>query len=145
MDEFMQAAIDEARQGLAEGGIPIGSVLVRDGEILGRGHNKRVQDGDPIMHAEIDCLQKAGRVGSYAGTVLYSTLMPCHLCAGAVVQFRIPRVIVGEEENFTGAREFMQSHGVEVIDLQSAECVQMLGDFIRDNPRLWNEDIGTLD
>ncbi|MEK9145460.1 MAG: nucleoside deaminase, partial [Elusimicrobiota bacterium] len=95
-DPFLQAAIDEARQGLAEGGIPIGSVLVRDGKIIGRGHNRRVQEGDPITHAEIDCLRKAGRVGNYRGTVLYSTLMPCYLCSGAVVQFAIPKVVAGE-------------------------------------------------
>jgi cytosine deaminase len=142
MDRFMEAAIEEARTGLAEGGIPIGSVLVRDGEIIGRGRNRRVQQDDPILHAEIDCLQRAGRVGSYKDTVLYSTLMPCHLCAGAVVLFKIPKVIVGESKTFAGAREFMESHGVEVVDLESDECVELLGGFIREHPEIWDEDIG---
>ena len=144
MDNFMKAAIDEAKQGLSEKGIPIGSILVKDGKIVGRGHNKRVQDGDPITHAEIDCLRNAGRVGSYAGTVLYSTLMPCYLCAGAVVQFGIKKVYAGESKTFPGAKEFMQSHGVEVIDLNDKECIDMMTDFIAKNPALWNEDIGEL-
>jgi creatinine deaminase len=143
-DEFMDAAIKEAKTGLAEKGIPIGSVLIKNGTIVGRGHNKRVQDGDPITHAEIDCLRNAGRVGSYKGAVLYSTLMPCYLCAGAVVQFGIKKVIVGESRTFPGAREFMQSHGVEVIDLDLDECANMMEDFIEKNPTLWNEDIGEL-
>jgi creatinine deaminase len=144
MDKFMQAAIDEARLGLREGGIPIGSVLVKEGAIVGRGHNKRVQDGDPVTHAEIDCLRNAGRVGSYRGTILYSTLMPCYLCAGAVVQFGIQKVIAGESQTFAGAREFMESHGVEVVDLDLPECVEMMREFIRQNPKLWDEDIGEL-
>lgn len=142
MNEFMRAAIDEAKAGLAEKGIPIGSVLVKDGKIVGRGHNKRVQDNDPMTHAEIDCLRNAGRVGSYKGTELYSTLMPCYLCAGAVVQFGIKKVYAGESKTFAGAKEFMQSHGVEVIDLNSEECINMMNDFIAKNPELWNEDIG---
>ncbi len=142
MDEFMRAAIDEARQGAAEGGVPIGSVLVKDGVIVGRGHNKRVQDGDPITHAEIDCLRNAGRIGSFANTVIYSTLMPCYLCSGAVVQFKIPKVIVGESETFAGGREFMESHGAEVIDLDLDECKQLMADFIQRHPEIWNEDIG---
>ncbi|MFQ4142110.1 nucleoside deaminase [Chlorogloeopsis sp. ULAP02] len=142
MDEFMQAAIDEAKQGRQEGGIPIGSVLVKDGKIIGRGHNKRVQDADPVTHAEIDCLRNAGRIGSYRGTTLYSTLMPCYLCAGAVVQFGIKKVIAGESATFSGAKEFMESHGVEVIDLNSDECKQMMTQFIAEKPDLWNEDIG---
>lgn len=142
MDEFMTNAIAEAKQGLQEGGIPIGSVLIKDGEILGRGHNKRVQNADPVTHAEIDCLRNAGRIGSYKGTTLYSTLMPCYLCAGAVVQFGIKKVIVGESETFPGAKEFMESHGVEVIDLNLDECKQLMSEFIRKNPQLWNEDIG---
>jgi cytosine deaminase len=142
MDEFMKAAIDEAKTGLSEKGIPIGSVLVKDGKIVGRGHNKRVQDNDPMTHAEIDCLRNAGRVGNYKGTVLYSTLMPCYLCAGAVVQFGIKKVYAGESKTFSGAKEFMQSHGVEVIDLNSQECIDMMNDFIAKNPKLWNEDIG---
>ena len=138
----MQAAIDEARKGLAAGGIPIGSVLVRNGEIIGRGHNQRVQKGDPMAHAEIDCMQNAGRIGSYANTVLYSTLMPCYLCSGAAVQFKVPKVIVGESRTFPGAPEFMRSHGIEVVDLDLTECVAMMEAFIRDKPELWNEDIG---
>jgi creatinine deaminase len=142
MDEFMREAIREARQGLAEGGIPIGSVLVRGGQIIGRGHNRRVQEGDPMRHAEIDCLMRAGRVGSYRDTVLYSTLMPCYLCAGAVVQFRIPKVVVGEARTFSGAEEIMRAHGVEVVNLDAAECVEMMEAFIRAHPALWHEDIG---
>ena len=138
----MQAAIEEARQGLAQGGIPIGSVLVLDGRVIGAGHNQRVQKGDPMAHAEIDCLQKAGRIGSYKDTVLYSTLMPCYLCAGAVVQFGIKKVVVGESKTFPGAEEFMKQHGVEVINLQNKECISMMEGFIQENPDLWNEDIG---
>jgi creatinine deaminase len=140
--EFMQAAIEEAKLGLSTKGIPIGSVLVKDGKIVGRGHNKRVQDNDPMTHAEIDCLRNAGRVGTYKGTELYSTLMPCYLCAGAVVQFGIKKVYAGESKTFPGAKEFMESHGVEVIDLDSKECIAMMNDFIVKNPALWNEDIG---
>jgi cytosine deaminase len=138
----MEMAITMARQGLREGGIPIGSVLVRDGKILGQGYNKRVQEGDPVTHAEIDCLRNAGRIGSYRDTVLYSTLMPCYLCAGAVVQFGIKKVIVGESQTFAGAREFMESHGVEVIDLELEDCVKLMQDFIEKNSALWYEDIG---
>jgi cytosine deaminase len=144
MDTFMQQAIDEARQGLREGGIPIGSVLVKDGKVIGHGHNRRVQENDPIIHAEIDCLRNAGRVGRYAGTILYSTLMPCYLCAGAVVQFGITKVVAGESVTFAGARELMESHGVEVIDLNLEECQQMMREFIRRHPELWSEDIGEL-
>lgn len=144
MDKFMAAAIDQARQGLATGGIPIGSVLVRNGKIIGQGHNQRVQGGNPIIHAEIDCLQNAGRIGHYRDTVLYSTLMPCYLCAGAVVQFGIKKVIAGESATFPGAREFMESHEVEVIDLDLSECKQLMSDFITANPKLWSEDIGEL-
>ncbi len=138
----MKLAIAEAQQGIQEGGIPIGSVLVKDGKIVGRGHNKRVQDADPVTHAEIDCLRNAGRIGSYRGTTLYSTLMPCYLCAGAVVQFGIKKVYAGESETFSGAKEFMQAHGVEVIDLDLEECKKMMRDFIQEKPELWNEDIG---
>lgn len=144
MDPFMKAAIEEAKQGQAEGGIPIGSVLVKGGKIVGRGHNKRVQENDPIMHAEIDCLRNAGRIGRYGDAILYSTLMPCFLCAGAVVQFGIKKVVVGESETFAGARKFMESHGVEVIDLNLDECKQLMNQFIKDNPQLWEEDIGKL-
>ncbi len=143
-DPFMQAAIEQAKKGLSEGGIPIGSVLVKDGAIIARGHNKRVQEDNPILHGEMDCLFNAGRVGSYKNTVIYSTLMPCYMCAGTIVQFKIPKVVVGESTTFKGAREFMESHGVEVIDLQLPECVQMMQQFIKDKPQLWNEDIGEL-
>jgi cytosine deaminase len=139
---FMKLAIEEARKGQSEGGIPIGSVLVRDKQVLGRGHNTRVQSNDPTGHAEIDCLRNAGRMNSYRGTVLYSTLMPCYLCAGAIVQFGIHTVIAGESETFVGAKDLMQSHGVIVVDLELAECKKLMKDFIAARPELWNEDIG---
>ena len=149
MDPFLRAAIDEAKKGLSEGGLPIGSVLVRAGQIVGRGHNRRVQHGDPMAHAEIDCLTNAGRQKTYADTVLYSTLMPCYLCTGAVIQFGVPKVIVGESVNFPGGEgkwgkspDFMRANGIEVIDLHDAECIEMMARFIRENPTLWNEDIG---
>ena len=141
-DTWMNEAIHEARIGLSEGGIPIGSVLVREGSVIGRGHNRRVQERNPMKHAEIDCLMNAGRVGTYHDTVLYSTLMPCFLCAGAVVQFNIPKVIVGEARTFPGAEQFMRDHGVEVINLDLDECAAMMKEFIRSQPQLWNEDIG---
>ena len=142
IDEFMQVAINEARKGHAEGGIPIGSALTKDGKLIASGHNKRVQDGDPVTHAEIDCLRNAGRIGSFHDTVLYSTLMPCYLCSGAVVQFGIKTVVVGESRTFPGAPEFMRTHGVEVVDLDLPECIAMMEQFIRERPELWNEDIG---
>jgi cytosine deaminase len=142
MDEFMKIAIKEAKIGLSEGGIPIGSVLVKDGVCIAKGHNKRVQEQNPILHGEMDCLNNAGRIGSYKDTVIYSTLMPCYMCAGTIVQFKIPKVIVGESRTFSGAREFMESHGVKVIDLDEVVCFQMMEDFIEKNPELWNEDIG---
>jgi cytosine deaminase len=140
--QMLAAAVEEAKRGLAEGGIPIGSVLVREGRIIARGHNRRVQNSDPLEHAEINCLRNAGRIGSFRGLTLVSTLMPCYLCAGAAVQFGIACVIAGESRNFHGAREFMESHGIEVIDLDNAECIEMMARFIRENPALWNEDIG---
>ncbi len=140
----MLAAIEEAKKGLSEGGIPIGSVLIKNGKIIGRGHNQRVQKGSPTLHAEIDCLENAGRIGSYKDTVLYSTLMPCYLCSGAVVQFGIKKVIVGESKTFPGGPEFMRSHGVEVTDLDNDTCIKLMSDFIEANPKLWNEDIGEL-
>lgn len=144
MDEFMQAAIDEAKIGLSEGGIPIGSVLVKENKIIGRGHNRRVQENNPVIHAEIDCLRNAGRIGAYRDTILYSTLMPCYLCAGASVQFGIKKIIAGECETFTGAREFMESHGIEVINLDLDECKNLMKEFIKKNSALWFEDIGEL-
>ncbi len=143
MDQYMRAAFKEARLGLNEQGIPIGSVLVKDGRIIGRGHNRRVQHDDPTAHAEIDCLRNAGRIGHYSDTVLYSTLMPCYYCAGAVVQFGIKKVIAGESETFQGARQFMEAHGVEVIDLNLEECKQLMRRFQNEYSELWKEDIGT--
>ena len=142
IDTFMKEALVEARKGLASGGIPIGSVIVREGNIIGRGYNRRVQEANPMKHAEIDCLINAGRVKNYRDTILYSTLMPCYLCAGAIVQFNIPKVYAGESRTFPGASEFMRSHGVEVIDLDLDECAEMMKKFIADRPDLWNEDIG---
>ncbi len=141
-DKFMREAIAQAHKSRSEGGIPIGSALMRNGQLLAAGHNKRVQESDPITHAEIDCLRHAGRIGNFRDTVLYSTLMPCYLCAGAVVQFGIKKVIVGENQTFAGALAFMQSHGVEVINLDLPECVEMMTSFIAEHPELWNEDIG---
>ncbi len=143
-DKFMQFAIDQARKSRSEGGIPIGSVLVKDGDMVAAGHNKRVQEKNPILHGEMDCLNNAGRIGSYRDTTIYSTLMPCYMCAGTIVQFKIKKVIVGESRTFDGARAFMESHGVEVIDLDLDECVDMMNEFIEENPELWNEDIGEL-
>ncbi len=142
MDEFMQAAIEEARNGLCEGGIPIGSVIVKDKHIIGRGHNMRVQNDDPLAHAEIECIRSAGRMGNYEDTVIYSTLMPCYLCAGAIVQFGIKMVVVAESENFKGAGDFMKAHGVEIIDIDNKECKEMMEEFIHDKPHIWHEDIG---
>ena len=144
MDEFMEEAIRQARKSLSEGGIPIGSALVKNGQLVASGHNKRVQQDNPILHGEMDCLNNAGRVGSFRNTVIYSTLMPCYMCAGTIVQFKIPKVIVGESRTFPGARAFMESHGVEVLDLDLPECVAMMEAFIREKPELWNEDIMEL-
>lgn len=144
MDPFMQEAITQARKSLSEGGIPIGSVLVQKGALIAKGHNKRVQEKNPILHGEMDCMNNAGRVGSYKDTVMYSTLMPCYMCAGTIVQFNIPKIIVGESVTFSGARTFMESHGVEIVDLNLPECMEMMSDFIKKKPELWNEDIGEL-
>src|SRR5579862_8630243 len=141
-DSFMLAAIEEARAGLREGGLPIGSVLVRNGQIIGRGHNRRVQRGDPMAHAEIDCLSNAGRQKTYHDTILYSTLMPCFLCSGAAVQFGVKKVIAGESVNFPGSPDFLRGHGVEVVDLHDDTCINMMSQFIQEHPELWNEDIG---
>ena len=144
MDEFMEAAIQEAKKSSVGGGIPIGSVLVKDGKIIGRGHNQRVQKNDPMAHAEIDCLRNAGRIGSYKDTILYSTLMPCYLCGGAIVQFGIKKVFAGESETFPGSKEFMEAHGVTVINLDLDECKTLMSNFIKSNHNLWDEDIGKL-
>ncbi|MBO3270905.1 nucleoside deaminase [Hymenobacter defluvii] len=140
-DKFMQAAIDEARAGRKEGGIPIGSALRRGDEVVASGHNKRVQEGNPILHGEMDCLNNAGRQRTYRDTVLYTTLMPCYMCAGTIVQFKIPKVVVGEAQTFGESLEFLQSHGVEVEILNLPECVEMMQEFIEAEPTLWSEDI----
>jgi cytosine/creatinine deaminase len=139
---FMQAAIAEARTGLAAGGIPIGSVLVRDGEIIGRGHNQRVQKGDAILHGEMDCMRNAGRQRSYRDTVIYTTLSPCMMCTGTIIQFGVPRVVVGESRNFRGFQDVLSLAGVEGVDLVDGECIEMMTRFIDAHPELWNEDIG---
>lgn len=141
---FMKAAIEEARKGLAAGGIPIGSVLVLDGEIIGRGHNQRVQKGSTIRHAEMDCLEETGRLpaATYRRATLYSTLSPCDMCSGAVLLYGIPRVIVGENKTFKGPEDYVRSKGVDVQVLNDPECVAMMEDFIAAEPTLWNEDIG---
>jgi cytosine deaminase len=144
MEEFMNAAIEEAKLGLQEGGIPIGAVLVREGKIIGRGHNRRVQNNDPLAHAEIECLRNAGRIGSYSNTVLFSTLIPCYLCSGALVQFGMEKIIIGESRTFKGDLEFLKDHWVEVEDWDMDECIDMMKEFIKNNPALWNEDIGKL-
>ena len=144
MDEFMEAAIEEARQGLAEGGIPIGSVLVLDGKIVGRGHNRRVQKGSAVLHAEMDCLENAGRLKArdYQRAVLYSTLSPCDMCSGTVLLYKIPRVIIGENKTFQGPEDYVRSRGVELVILDLEECIKLMEDFIAVRPELWNEDIG---
>lgn len=142
LDDFMSIAIYQAQKGIYEGGMPIGSVLVQDGKIIGRGHNRRLQKNNPILHAEIDCLQDAGRIKDYTGTALYSTLMPCLMCAGAIVQFKIPMVVVGESVTFSGAKAFLKEKGVSVIDLDDKFCKDMMATFIKKNPEIWNEDIG---
>ncbi|MEE9319602.1 MAG: nucleoside deaminase [Granulosicoccus sp.] len=141
---FMQAAIEEARKGRAAGGIPIGSVLVIDGEIIGRGHNQRVQQGSTIRHAEMDCLEETGRrpAADYRRATLYSTLSPCDMCSGAVLLYGIPHVVVGENRTFQGPEDYVRSRGVNVEVLDNAECVKMMEDFIAEEPTLWNEDIG---
>jgi cytosine deaminase len=142
MDKFMQAAFGEAKKGLKEGGIPIGSVLVRKGRIIGRGHNMRVQNGDPTAHAEIECLRNAGRIGDYKDTVLYSTLSPCYLCSGAATLFRIPKVVMAEDENFKGGEDLMRAHGIEVVNTRDKEIAKFFREWITKNLRLWGEDIG---
>jgi len=144
MDQFMEEAIRQARKSLSEGGIPIGSVLVKDNKIIAAGHNKRVQEKNPILHGEMDCLLNAGRIGSYKECTIYSTLMPCFMCGGTIVQFNIPKVIVGENKTFEGSSEFMESKGVEVVNLMLPECIEMMEQFIKEHPELWWEDIGEL-
>lgn len=143
-DAFLEAAIEEARQGLREGGIPIGSVLVHDGKIIGRGHNQRVQRGSVIHHGEMNCLENAGRqtAAVYRQCTLYTTLSPCPMCTGAVLLYGIPKVVIGENTTFMGAEESLHAAGVEVQVVENAECIEMMRDFIAKNPGLWNEDIG---
>ncbi len=144
MDNYLAAAIDEAREGQRAGGIPIGSVLVIDGRIVGRGHNQRMQKGSPVLHAEMDCLENAGRLtaSDYQNAVLYSTLSPCDMCSGAILLYGIPKVIIGENRTFQGPEEYLRSRGVELDILDDDECRQLMSDFIASNPSLWNEDIG---
>jgi len=144
MEQFLKAAYDEARKGLSEGGIPIGSVLVYQGQILGRGHNRRVQKGSPILHAEMDALENAGRqpAGVYRDSILYTTLSPCAMCSGAVVLYGIPHVVVGENRTFLGEEEWLRSRGVVVEVVQNPDCEAMMREFIKSRPELWNEDIG---
>lgn len=143
-DSFLSVAIEEARQGLAEGGIPIGSVLVCDGIIIGRGHNRRIQKGSAILHGEMDCLENAGRqlAAIYRRCTIYTTLSPCPMCSGAIVLYKIPRVIVGENQTFRGAEEYLRSQGVEVEIVQDAVCISLMRRFIAEQPAVWNEDIG---
>ena len=143
-DQFLEAAIAEARLGLAEGGIPIGSVLVCDGAIIGRGHNRRVQQGSAILHGEMDCLENAGRLSAstYRRCTIYTTLSPCPMCSGAIVLYKIPRVVAGENVTFVGAEEYMKTQGVDVQVLQDARFQELMRSFIADKPELWNEDIG---
>ena len=146
MDAFLQAAIEEAAQGLAEGGIPIGSVLVHLGRIIGRGHNRRVQQGSAVLHGEMDALERAGRqpASVYRESVIYTTLSPCAMCSGAILLYGIPHVIVGENRTFLGEEELLRSRGVRVEVVQDPRCVAMMEQFIARHPRIWNEDIGTL-
>ena len=142
-EAMLAVAIEEARQGLAEGGIPIGAALFdREGRLLGRGHNRRVQEGDPSVHGETDAFRKAGRQSSYRDTIMVTTLAPCWYCSGLVRQFKIGTVVVGESINFPGGIDWLRENGVKVIDLQSQECIRMLADFIEAHPEVWNEDIG---
>ena len=144
MDEFLQAALDEARIGLSEGGIPIGSVLVHQGKIIGRGHNRRIQSGSPTLHGEMDALENAGRQAAsvYRESTIYTTLSPCSMCSGAILLYGIPKVVVGENQTFMGEEELLRSRDVEVEVVDDPDCVAMMEAFIRDKPALWNEDIG---
>ncbi len=143
-DEFLQAAIDEAKKGLAEGGIPIGSVIVHKGTIIGRGHNRRVQSGSPTLHGEMDALENAGRQPAkvYKESVLYTTLSPCSMCSGAILLYGFPKIVIGENKTFMGEEELLRSRGVETVVVQDEECIRLMEDFIANRPELWNEDIG---
>lgn len=139
--DFMRLAYEQAKKSYDEGGCPIGAVLVKDGQVIAAGHNQRVQQGDPIAHGEMDCLRKAGRQRSYADTVLYTTLSPCMMCSGTIVQFKIPRVVVGENANFGGNEDFLRSRGVRVDILDDPACTELMAGFIAEKPELWDEDI----
>ncbi|HEV8042609.1 MAG TPA: nucleoside deaminase [Bryobacteraceae bacterium] len=143
-DPYLNAAIQQAKKSLSEGGIPIGSVLVHEGKIIGQGHNCRVQTGSAIDHGEMNCLRNAGRLPAkvYQSCTIYSTLSPCPMCSGAIVLYKIPRVVVGENQTFLGAEDYMRSQGIQVDVVQDPECIQLMQDFIHANPQLWNEDIG---
>src|SRR5712672_3615164 len=143
-DPFLQMALEEAKTSLSEGGIPIGSVLVHEGKIIGRGHNRRVQTGSAIDHGEMNCLRNAGRLPAevYRQCTIYSTLSPCPMCSGAIVLYKIPRVVIGENQTFSGAEDYMRSQGIQVDVVQDEECISMMRRFIEANPLLWNEDIG---
>ena len=144
MDQFLQEAISEARKGLSENGIPIGSVLVHQGRIIGRGHNRRVQRGSVVLHGEMDALENAGRQDAsvYRECVIYTTLSPCSMCTGAILLYDIPRVVIGENQTFMGEEDLLRSRGVDVNVIQDDECIRMMREFIADRPELWNEDIG---
>ena len=144
MDKFLEGAIEEAKKGLREGGIPIGSVLVINNKIVGRGHNRRVQNGSAILHAEMDCFENAGRLKApdYRKATLYSTLSPCDMCSGITLLYKIPKIVIGENKTFQGPEDYLRSRGVEIEILNSPECVKLMEDFIRIKPELWNEDIG---
>jgi cytosine deaminase len=146
IDIFMETAIEEARKGLDEGGIPIGSVIVHNGKIIGKGHNRRVQKGSAVLHGEMDALQNSGRqpASVYRECVLYTTLSPCSMCSGAVLLYNIPKVIIGENKTFLGEEELLKSHGVKIEVLQNPECIDLMAEFIFSHPDLWNEDIGEL-
>lgn len=143
-DPFLDAAIEQAQKSYSEGGIPIGSVLVHEGKIIGRGHNCRVQTGSPIDHGEMNCLRNAGRLPAsiYRNSTIYSTLSPCPMCSGAIVLYKIPRVVIGENRTFQGAEDYMRANGIQLDVVQDTECIRLMQEFIRANPELWNEDIG---
>ncbi|MDN3637376.1 nucleoside deaminase [Simiduia curdlanivorans] len=144
MDKYLKAALEEAYKGLSEGGIPIGSVLVLDGKIIARGHNRRIQNGSAILHAEMDCLERAGRLTAeeYKKCTLYSTLSPCDMCSGASLLYKIPKIVIGENVNFQGPEDHLRARGVETIVINDGECIELMRKFIENNPTLWNEDIG---
>ena len=138
---FMKAALEEARASYSEGGVPVGAVMVEAGEIVGRGHNRRVQDNNPVSHGETDCMKNAGRRSDYRAVTMYTTLSPCMMCAGTIVQFGIRRVVIGEANNFPGNEDFLRGHGVEVVVLDDPDCIEMMSEFIAAHPDLWFEDI----